>query len=171
MVQRVTYLKGDILKTVQAVIHVASEYTCALLPDQATHLVKEFILELPLRWLTRNQPRNTIGSLDDLKVKIESETETCAIEIPKNCDHDIIMSSELYSDVCEKTGKVLTFATESLNTTQNIAQVFYSAVGRVDTWLDRFNVQLDNTDGGCDKHLMPGASKSRCETEEPVSYT
>lgn len=171
MVQRVAYLKGDILKTVQAVIHVASEYTCALLPDQATRLVKGFILELPLRWLTRNQPRNTIGSLEDLKVKIESETEMCVIEIPKNCDRDTVLSPELYADVCEKTGKVLTFATESLNTIQNIAQVFYSAVGRVDTWLDKFNVQLDNNDEGSDKHPMSEPPKHRRKTEEPVSYT
>ncbi|WFD35871.1 transcriptional regulator opi1 [Malassezia cuniculi] len=138
--REISQLKVKILQTLQTVIHVASEYTHAALPDQAISLVKSFILDLPMRWLARNPTNDAIGSLEAIKIKAEEHASTPLFDNNGEPSAGPVMEPCFYEEVCQKTETMLTFATDSLNTIQNVARVFYSAVYRVDSWLDRFNM-------------------------------
>ena len=166
--RRVAFLKVNILSTLQAVIHVASEYTRAALPEQAVGLVKKYILDLPLGWLARNPTRDAIGSLDDLKIKTEAHVNQLGSTVSEEWSTDCHIPPNIYEDVCRKTETVLTFATDSLTMIQNVARVFYSVVGRVDNWLDSFNVLPGNTQQETDfSNTSCEPPKSRRKTEVP----
>lgn len=125
--QTLTDVKKDLVSTIRQVVDVVSKYAGGTLPEPARSTVRAFILRLPERWAVAARAEASAGSSGGGSGsgtgQRRSRSETEAQER---------QSRPTASAATQAAQRVLTLATESLDTMRSVTGVFKDSLDRAE---------------------------------------
>lgn len=127
--QTLTDVKKDLVSTIRQVVDVVSKYAGGTLPEPARSTVRAFILRLPERWAVAARAEASAGSSGggggsgSGTGQRRSRSETEAQER---------QSRPTASAATQAAQRVLTLATESLDTMRSVTGVFKDSLDRAE---------------------------------------
>lgn len=127
--QKLAKIRHEITELLRTVIVVASKYTSGALPEYARNIVRQCLLSLPERWRDSSERVTCSASQRADKKLLLVDTERT--ESPA--------SSKGYQIEEIAARKLLSFASESLETIQKMAQVLTDVLAHAEDWVERFS--------------------------------
>ncbi|KDQ19069.1 hypothetical protein BOTBODRAFT_28564 [Botryobasidium botryosum FD-172 SS1] len=136
--QTLTEVKRDLVSTIRQVVDVVSKYAGGTLPEPARSTVRSFILKLPERWAVAARAEAAAGSganaTNGTSAGAGSRRSRSETEAQER------QSRPTASAATQAAQRVLTLATESLDTMRSVTGVFKDSLDRAEAWVERLRM-------------------------------